>query len=79
MTHWDVVLIIGALLAIGTTIMIPILKLNTTITKLGCSVDTLNIEVSNINRKVDVMTDTVSKHGDAINKSRVEIKNLKGN
>ena len=77
MTHWDIVLIIGSLVTIGTTIMIPILKLSTTITRLGCSVDTLHSEVGQINNKVEIMTDTVAEQNKTINENRTDIQSMK--
>lgn len=44
MTEWDVVLVIGGILSILAVIIPPIIKLNTTITKLNTIVEQVSLD-----------------------------------
>lgn len=50
MNEWGVVLVIISLVGVGSAIITPILKLNTTMVKLTASVDNLNKDIVDIKK-----------------------------
>ena len=50
MNEWGVVLVIISLVGLGSAIITPILKLNTTMVKLTASVDNLNKDIVDIKK-----------------------------
>ena len=49
MERWDIVVVIGSLVALFASVVTPLIKLNTTITKLNGSIDSLGEKVTDIN------------------------------
>ena len=49
MERWDIVVVIGSLVALFASAVTPLIKLNTTITKLNGSIDSLGEKVADIN------------------------------
>ena len=50
MNEWGVVLVIISLVGVGSAVITPILKLNTTMVKLTASVDNLNKDIVDIKK-----------------------------
>lgn len=62
MTEYDVILVIGAMFTLGVAIVTPILKLNTTITKLRDSIEAHSESQKEYKKKNDESHDKIWDH-----------------
>lgn len=80
MTEWGVVLVIISLVGLMTAIVAPLLKLNTAITKLNVTIQTLNDNQRDYRTKLDNHeSESVKKfedHEHRLTEHTVKIKNL---
>ena len=70
MERWDIVVVIGSLVALFASVVTPLIKLNTTITKLNGSIDSLGEKVTDINcenkKQHDNLFGEIRKHSEDI-------------
>ena len=70
MERWDIVVVIASLVALFIAVATPLIKLNTTITKLNGSIDSLGEKVTGINceneKQHDHLLGEIRKHGEDI-------------
>lgn len=70
MERWDIVVVIASLIALFIAVATPLIKLNTTITKLNGSIDSLSEKVININcenrKQHDDLLGTARKQGETL-------------
>ena len=70
MERWDIVGVIAALVALFIAVATPLIKLNTTITKLNGSTDTLGERVTDINcenrKQHDDLLGTARRQGETL-------------
>ena len=78
MERWDVVGVIAVLVALFAAIITPMIKLNTTITKLNGSIDALGEKVTDINcenkKQHDDLFGTMRRQGESIADHETRIK-----
>lgn len=81
MTEWTIVTVIISLIALVTAIVTPIIKLNTTITKLTVVVDGIEKRysgVSSLNSEAHcAINKRLDEHGEKINEHNTDIAVLK--
>ena len=70
MERWDIVVVIASLIALFIAVATPLIKLNTTITKLNGSIDSLGEKVTDINcenkKQHDNLFGEIRKHSEDI-------------
>ena len=70
MERWDIVVVIGSLVALFASVVTPLIKLNTTITKLNGSIDSLGEKVTDINcenkKQHDNLFGEIRKHDEEL-------------
>ena len=77
MERWDIVGVIATLVALFAAIITPMIKLNTTITKLNGSIDSLGEKVCDINcenkKQHDDLFGITREHGETLNDHETRI------
>jgi cell division protein FtsL len=70
MERWDIVIVITSLVALFIAVATPLIKLNTTITKLNGSIDSLGEKVTDINcenkKQHDDLFGTARRQGETL-------------
>jgi cell division protein FtsL len=70
MERWDIVIVIASLVALFIAVATPLIKLNTTITKLNGSIDSLGEKVTDINcenkKQHDDLFGTARRQGETL-------------
>lgn len=59
---WEIVVGLIALVGFGITVSTPIIRLNTSITKLICAIDTLNEKMSTSEKRLDAHGRELDNH-----------------
>lgn len=77
MTQWDVVLVITALVGLGVAIVTPLIKLNTSITKLSTLLDGLTGDMRELTDKNTKshqrIWDKLDEHEESVNDHEIRI------
>lgn len=70
---WEIFLGISALVAFGVAVVTPIIKLNSSITKLNCAIDMLNASMAKSDKRLDAHSVQLDNH-----EKRITILECKG-
>lgn len=63
---WEIFLGLAALVSFGVAVITPLIKLNTSITKLNCAIDTLNDKMARSEKANENLSSRLDRQGEIL-------------